>query len=156
MVNEMCGGVLGPHNAATPPILLQEMVIYRRVAEELVPTILLIDDDDSVRDVIGEGLTDAGYDIISAPDTVAGRQQLERHPEIGLCLVDVVMPTGVPNGAEFARAVKVEKPKLPIILMTGYYGVTERARGAADSLIYKPLDLDAVTAEIERRLPSRD
>jgi hypothetical protein len=40
--------------------------------------------------------------------------------------------------------------------MTGYYGVTERARGAADSLIYKPLDLDAVTAEIERRLPSRD
>src|SRR5690348_8494543 len=92
-----------------------------------MPTILLVDDDDAVRAVIAMSLEGAGYNIIQAADTVAALSQLEAHPEIDLCIIDLVMPAHVPDGLAFAQSVKKQRPKVPIILITGYYTAAARA-----------------------------
>jgi DNA-binding NtrC family response regulator len=117
-----------------------------------MPRILLVDDDDGVREVVEQYLTEAGFDVIPARDTIMGRRQLELN-HVDLCLVDMVMPAGVPDGAEFARSVRGEMPEMPVILMTGYYATAVRARAVVSSLLYKPIDLDALVTEIERHLP---
>ena len=82
-----------------------------------------------------------------------GLRQLEVNPQIDICLVDLVMPSTVPDGAEFARSVGFLRPGIPIILMTGYYGATVKLVELAAHLIYKPMDLDVLVSEIRRRLP---
>ena len=118
-----------------------------------MPTILLVDDDAGIRQVLEDGLSEAGFEVISAADTTVARQQLERHPGVDLCLVDLVMPG--PDGAAFARVVKDQTPDRPVILMTGYYAAGTRASGMANSIIYKPIALDQLVAEINRQLARR-
>jgi DNA-binding NtrC family response regulator len=115
-------------------------------------TVLLVDDDESVRRVIEEHLSEIGYDVIAAPDTLAGQREIQTHPETDLCLVDLVMPSNVPDGAAFALSVRKLRPGVPVILMTGYYGAAVRIGHLASGVIYKPVDFDALDAEIERQL----
>ena len=115
-------------------------------------TILLVDDDDGVRRVIEYHLASLGYDVVSAPDTVVALDQLTWHPEIDLCLVDLVMPSDVPDGVAFARSIRRRKQGMPLILMTGYYSASERVGELVGSLIYKPIALDKLVAEIRHLL----
>ena len=113
---------------------------------------MLVDDDDGVRRMLEDSLSEAGFEVIPAPDTVIARRQLEQNPAVDLCVVDIVMPAGVPDGAAFAQSLKGDKPGVPVILMTGYYAAGKRAERAADSLIYKPFGADTLVAEIRRQL----
>jgi CheY-like chemotaxis protein len=117
-----------------------------------MPTILLVDDDDAVRRVIEDHLASSGYDVLIAPDTVVALDQLASHPEVDLCLVDLVMPSDVPDGVAFARSIRNQLPGMPLVLMTGYYSASERLGEQVGSLIYKPVALDNLVAEIERLL----
>lgn len=117
-----------------------------------MPTILLVDNDDGVREVIFDHLSAAGFDVIAVPDTLMARCELDAHPWTDLCLVDLVMPSGVPDGPAFARSVRSENPDMPVFLMTGYYTAAVRAGDIATRLIYKPIDMDKLVAEIKRQL----
>jgi CheY-like chemotaxis protein len=117
-----------------------------------MPTILLVDDDDVVRQVIEHHLASSGYDVVSAPDTVVARDQLRSHPQIDLCLVDLVMPSHMPDGLSFARSVRGERPDMPVILITGYFSAGTRVTDFVSSVIYKPVDLNKLVAEIQRLL----
>jgi len=124
-----------------------------------MPTILLVDDDQSVRAAVEDWLCAAGFSVIAAPETAAGLRELEAHPEVDLCLVDLVMPSDVPDGRFFLSAVRSRKPNMPVILMTGYYGAAIRLADLADlkvvTLLYKPIDVDSLVGEIRRQLGSR-
>jgi two-component system OmpR family response regulator len=115
-------------------------------------TVLVVDDDEAVRQVIEDHLASTGYNVLSAPDTVVALQQLASHPEIDLCLVDLVMPPDVHDGVAFARLARSQSPRMPLILMTGYYSAAERVGELAGNLIYKPVGLDKLEAEIRRLL----
>ena len=115
-------------------------------------TVLVVDDDEGVRRVIEDHLASSGYDVLSAPDTAVALRQLASHPEIDLCLVDLVMPSDVLDGVAFARLAKSQSPNIPFILMTGYYSAAERVGDLAGNLIYKPVGLDKLEAEIRRLL----
>jgi CheY-like chemotaxis protein len=117
-----------------------------------MPTILLVDDDEAVRRVIEDHLTSSGYDVLTAPDTVVALDQLTTHPQVDLCLIDLVMPSDVPDGVAFARSIGRRKQGMPLILMTGYYSAGARATDLVGSLIYKPVALDKLVAEIKRLL----
>lgn len=117
-----------------------------------MPTILLVDDDASVRQVIEAYLLDAGFDVVSAANTIVGAQQLATNPNVDLCLVDIVMPHGMPDGSVFAQSVRSKIPSMPVILMTGYSGPVGSIGDALSSLIYKPIKWDALLAEIKRLL----
>jgi CheY-like chemotaxis protein len=113
-------------------------------------TILLVDDDDAVRAVIAMSLEGEGYNIIEAADTVAGLSQLQANPEIDLCMIDLVMPSHVPDGLTFAQSVKKQRPNLPVILITGYYTAAARTGEFINSVVYKPLNFDELIAKIDQ------
>jgi CheY-like chemotaxis protein len=115
-------------------------------------TILLVDDDGAVRRVIEDHFSSSGYDVLSAPDTVVALDQLASNSRIDLCLVDLVMPSDVPDGVAFARSIKSQLPHMPLVLMTGHYSASERVGELADSLVYRPIALGKLEAEIQRLL----
>jgi DNA-binding NtrC family response regulator len=122
-------------------------------------TVLVVDDDETVRQMIEDHLASSGYHVLTAPDTDVALRHLASHPEIGLCLVDLVMPSDGLGGVAFARLARSRSPGIRLILMTGYYSAAERAgevaeNELADMLVYKPLGLDILEADIRRLLTS--
>ena len=82
-------------------------------------TILLIDDDHLLRGALVQALVNAGHKVIEASD---GRQGCEfaRNMAVDLVLTDLVMP--VQEGVETILTLRRERPRLPVIAMSG--GVT--------------------------------
>lgn len=78
--------------------------------------ILLIDDDDALRDVIARNLVHAGYEVLQSAD---GREAVTLFHTVGadVVLTDLVMPGQ--EGIETIIALRRERPKLPIIAMSG-------------------------------------
>jgi DNA-binding NtrC family response regulator len=116
-------------------------------------TVLLVDDDDAIRGAVDDWLSTAGFDVVSAPDASAALRGLEAHPEIDLCLVDLVMPSTGPDGITLVHSIRSERPNMPMILMTGYYSAAERIGDMNLTLLYKPVALDVLVEEIKRLLP---
>ncbi|HEV2390728.1 MAG TPA: GAF domain-containing protein [Verrucomicrobiae bacterium] len=85
-------------------------------------TILLVEDDDSVRALTLRILEKHGYRVLEAPSGAeALRLWLSRAKELDLLLTDVVMPGGV-TGRELAERLLLEKPGLKVAFMSGYSG----------------------------------
>ena len=83
-------------------------------------TLLLAEDDPSLRSSIRNALAKLGYRILEAP---TGAKALEvwneNRDEIGLLLTDLVLPGGM-NGKDLARTILQENPNLKVIYMSGY------------------------------------
>jgi CheY-like chemotaxis protein len=80
--------------------------------------VLVVDDDDAVRDTMAEILKDLGYSVRSAPGGEAALVRLQRGEPVDLLLTDVVMP-GM-SGFEFARRAQALQPHLPVVFISGY------------------------------------
>jgi len=80
--------------------------------------ILVVDDDNDVRDVTAAILVDLGYTVLEAGSGGAALELLAREPAIDLMLLDFAMP-GM-SGAEVAQRVKGTRPALPILFVTGF------------------------------------
>ena len=110
-----------------------------------MPRVLVIDDDPSIRRVVGYVLSDEGYQVDEAPNGELALEAIERrHPD--LILLDMKMP--VMDGWEFARRYRERHGnRAPIIVVTA---ATDAAmRGAdveADDFLAKPFDLDTLIA----------
>jgi PAS domain S-box-containing protein len=83
-------------------------------------TILLVEDDSSLRASIRIALSRLGYRVLEAPTGVAALEVWKQHrDEIRLLFTDMVMPEGM-NGKELARRLLQENPKLKVIYASGY------------------------------------
>ncbi|MDO8544899.1 MAG: response regulator [Opitutaceae bacterium] len=78
--------------------------------------ILLIDDDDLLRNVLSKALTHAGHTVLQAEDGAQGLD-IFRATNVDLVLTDLIMP--VREGVETIMTLKRERPNLPIIAMSG-------------------------------------
>lgn len=78
--------------------------------------ILLIDDDDSLRNVVAKSLTYAGHTVTQAENGQRGLD-LSRSGDFDLVITDIVMP--VQEGVETIIALRRERPELPIIAISG-------------------------------------
>jgi len=83
------------------------------------PTILLVDDNDDVRDLGCMLLETSGYGVVTVPSGERALAVLEANEAIDLLFSDVVMPGGM-TGLELADQVRDRWPDLPILLTTGY------------------------------------
>ena len=81
--------------------------------------VLLIDDEPSIRMLVAEVLTEAGYAVIEAPDGPIGLRILESNTKIDLLITDVGLPGGM-NGRQVADAARVSRPDLKVLFITGY------------------------------------
>jgi len=103
--------------AAGAPVSAQSAVERVQIAPRLAARILLVDDDDAVRDVTAAMLRDIGYEMEQAPSGDAALAVLAR-TSFDLVVIDFAMP-GM-SGAELARRVHRQYPSLPVLFVTGY------------------------------------
>jgi len=126
-------------------------------------TILLVEDEDAVRDVIKESLETYGYKIVEAN---CAREALtvwkNSKGRIDLLLTDIVMPEGM-NGRDLAERIRVSKPDLSVIFMSGYSPETAGRdtgffRRSKTAFLQKPFPatalLEAVRRCVEEKKPA--
>jgi CheY-like chemotaxis protein len=82
-------------------------------------TVLVVDDEPTIRMLVTEVLSDLGYTTIDAPDGPAGLAVLQGGQRINLLISDVGLPGGM-NGRELADAAQALRPGLPVLFITGY------------------------------------
>ncbi len=86
--------------------------------DELQHTVLLVEDDERVRQFVVEALRELGYRVIEAENAARALNHLEGAEEIDLLLTDIVMPET--NGRQLAEQAVGLKPGLPVLYMTGF------------------------------------
>ncbi|MBS0641174.1 MAG: response regulator [Proteobacteria bacterium] len=104
-------------------------------------TVLVVDDDPSVRSYLSEALDSLGYRVVEAPNGSAALDTLEQTKPDAM-LVDFAMP-GL-NGAEVAKAAQTKLPRLPIIFASGYADTAAIADAACATarVLRKPFRMD--------------
>ncbi len=118
-------------------------------------TILIVEDDDGVRQYASEILRDLNYQVIEAKDSATALRLLDADKKFDLLLTDVVLPGK--NGRELASEVERRRPGTKIIFMTGYSRNAIVHQGRLDpgiELIPKPL-IERVLARKIRQLLNR-
>ena len=115
-------------------------------------TILIIDDEDSIRASLQGILQDEGYRVLLAADGMAGLAQL-REESVDIILLDIWMP-GI-DGLETLRRIREINPEQLVIMMSGH-GTIETAvkatRLGAYDFIEKPLSLEKVLLALQHAL----
>ena len=116
-------------------------------------TILLVDDDNGVREVTAAMLRDLGYSVLEADGGKKALELLRQHPSIELALVDYAMPEM--NGAEVARRAKEFRPTLPIVFITGYADASALAEIGEERIIRKPFANGDISKKLRAALHQR-
>lgn len=111
--------------------------------------VLVVDDQEGIRKLLGETCNLLGYDVITAPSGKEALQLAAEH-KIQAAIVDMKMP-GL-NGIETLRELYTLNPELKIGLMTGYgdVGIVEEiVHTLACKIIHKPFDLEVIREFLE-------
>ena len=83
-------------------------------------TILLVDDEFTIRKLVSQSLQEFGYEVLEAHCSRDAIELSEQHEgTIDLLLSDIVMPGGI-TGVELARLLTLSRPDMKVILMSGY------------------------------------
>jgi CheY-like chemotaxis protein len=82
-------------------------------------TILVVEDNDRVRDYAKEVLQDLGYRVLEAGDASEALAVLDKTPRVALLFTDVVLPGSI-NGRMLANKARQKSPNLPVLYTTGY------------------------------------
>ena len=116
------------------------------------PRILIIDDEDAIRESLDTLLTLEGFTVSTAGDGPAGLELLSRN-EYDLLLLDLSMPGE--SGIDLLPRIKRMRPELPVIMITAY-GDAETRRKAIErgavGLLTKPIDFALLRIEIDARV----
>jgi CheY-like chemotaxis protein len=116
--------------------------------------ILVVEDDDDIREVVEEVLSAEGYRVDVAKDGLDALDKLDGAARPPLILLDMMMPRM--DGETFLRALR-DKPALadaPVVVISGNAAVRDQARALrVDACLVKPFELDELLGVI-RRLPS--
>ena len=120
-------------------------------APDSTETILLIEDDDGVREIARRVLTRAGYTVIEARYGSEALDLAADHPHIDLVLSDVVMP-GL-SGPEVVLRLRATRPEIVPLFMSGYAPESEGPLGGAE-LVRKPFTGPDLLAAVRRAFDS--
>ena len=113
-------------------------------------TILVVDDEDHVRDLCKDILEAEGYVVITAADPLVARRIAAAQP-VHVLLTDVVMPAM--SGLELADHVEAASKGTKILLMSGYTTAATQASGR--TLLAKPFTVDALLGAVRESLTVR-
>ena len=113
-------------------------------------TILVVDDEATIRHLIDEVLDDLGYAVIGAADGAAGLKILQSGARVELLITDVGLPNGM-NGRQVADAARVMRPDLKILFITGYAENAVVGGGQLEpgmELLTKPFSLSDLSRKV--------
>ena len=115
-------------------------------------TVLVVEDDAAMRDLLTDELKDARYRIVSAADGHEAMEQLDRHA-IDAVVTDLMMP-GL-NGDALLDQVRVRHPRLPVIIITAFGTIDTAVRAVkagAFHFLPKPFRMAELAATLESAL----
>ena len=119
-------------------------------------TVLIVDDEPTVRMLVTEVLEDLGYTAIEAADSVAGLKVLQSDVRIDLLVTDVGLPGGM-NGRQMADAARVKRPGLKVLFITGYAENAAVGNGHLEpgmAVLTKPFVMEALASRIKDLIAS--
>jgi DNA-binding response OmpR family regulator len=114
--------------------------------------VLVIEDDDDVRELVGMVLREEGHAVDSAPNATEGLL-LARTNEYDGIVLDVRLPDG--SGTEVARTLRREERSAPILMLTAQRTATDVVRGldaGADDYLGKPFEVNELKARVRALL----
>ena len=116
-------------------------------------TILVVEDEADVREVVAAELTNFGYRVLTAGDGPEALEILNQEHTIDLLFSDVVMPHGM-TGDELAREARLQQPALKILLTSGYPAaeLSERQSLGEFRVLQKPYRIEELLRLIGERL----
>jgi len=116
--------------------------------------ILIVDDDQAVRDALRRALGLQGYDVELARDGEEGLLKLRSNPNaVDLLIVDILMPRL--DGLEMTRRLRADGNSVPILMLTARDEVSDRVAGleaGADDYLVKPFALEELVARVRALL----
>jgi DNA-binding NtrC family response regulator len=123
-----------------------------KVKDKPKGSILVVEDDEDVRDVVRETLTFAGFSVDTAQD---GMEAIEKAQKTGfdLILSDLMMPRM--DGVELLKRVKQFQPETNVIIMTGYGSIetaVDAMKHGAEDFITKPANSGELLVRVSRAL----
>jgi PAS domain S-box-containing protein len=113
-------------------------------------TVLVVDDEATIRHLIEEVLDEQGYTFIGAGDGAAGIKVLQSDVRIDLLITDVGLPNGM-NGRQVADAARALRPGLPVLFITGYADNAAVGNGHLEpgmELLTKPFTIEALSVKV--------
>jgi two-component system response regulator RegA len=114
--------------------------------QPLIETILIADDDETIREQLARALANRGYEVRTAEDGNAALEVVRQWQADG-AVVDLKMP-GM-GGLELVKALLDEDPEMRIVIHTGYGSIAtalEATRNGATDYLTKPADADQILA----------
>lgn len=120
-------------------------------------TILVVEDDDEVRETVVETLTDLGYKVLKAPNADAALNVVEAGIAIDLLFTDVVMP-GTLKSPELAKKARERQPDIAVLYTSGYTENSIVHGGRLDAgveLLSKPYTREALARKLRHVLANR-
>jgi CheY-like chemotaxis protein/predicted transcriptional regulator len=116
------------------------------------PSVLLIDDDETIRKGLSRTLTREGFDVDTASD---GKQALEKSQlrQYDLTLVDIRLPDM--EGTKLLKMLREKTPEIKEIIITGYPSIENAAQAVndgADAYLIKPLNPPDLLAKIRQKM----
>jgi len=126
-------------------------VLHRASGADLV--VLVVDDDDAVREVTAGILSDLGYRVIQAGGGSAALDLVETHDRIDAMVLDFAMP-GM-NGGDLARELRSRRPAVPILFATGYADLDALKEVATDLIVHKPFSQVELGRKVAASLAGR-
>jgi PAS domain S-box-containing protein len=142
------------------PRFAGELAEERSASEQTVldvgdgETVLVIDDEETVRMLVVEVLEDAGYKAIEAEDGPSGLKILQSDARIDLLITDVGLPGGL-NGRQVADAARRSRPELKVLFITGYAENAAVGNGHLDpgmEVLTKPFALAELASRISEMI----
>lgn len=120
---------------------------------EIDRRILLVEDDEDLRNAISLELEASGYEVVETGNGIEALKHLEGsacgHSEVNLVITDIVMPEL--SGLELIEQIKLKKPALPIIVISGFINtvtVQSLSRLGVSAILEKPFTPSNLQKEI--------
>jgi CheY-like chemotaxis protein len=113
-------------------------------------TVLVVDDEPTVRMLVGDALAELGYRTIEAGDGASGLKVLQSDAKLDLLITDVGLPGGM-SGKQLADAARVARPDLKVLFITGYAENAAVANGQlapGTQVLSKPFPMDRLASRI--------
>jgi PAS domain S-box-containing protein len=134
---------------STAPLPPQEEPVPEPVLEQAHRTVLVVDDEEIVRNVAKCALERAGFRVLTAADGKQALEALRREPQVALVILDLSMP--VMTGDEALPEIRKRHPRIPVILSTGFSEaeIYSRFSGAGIAgVLQKPYTISTIVSKV--------
>ena len=113
--------------------------------------VLVLEDETNIRSFVVINLKRAGYETIEAGTGAEALEQLKRHPDIRVALLDIMLPDEM-DGFEVCRRIRASNSKIGIIMLTARTQEMDKVTGlmtGADDYVTKPFSPAELTARVD-------